>query len=192
MPLHYSERHIWESREYDPQLNAIAGYHRRSDALNDEGNEESLPRWRVIQAFSGSIDGRKALGFASLVRRYMHHCDSWWSSYRFILGVIAEIDYEVFFRSDDIRSDNDVSEVEMRELATWEVFYARLSGIQEFGWHASMNSLKFPMRELSAHISSSWSSIRSVLTGIKKHWEDEVITLATQEGRFFPPSREAG
>ena len=121
----------------------------------------------------------------------MHHCDSWWSSYRFILGVIAEIDYEVLFRSEDIKSDNDISESEMREQATWEVFYTRLSGIQEFGWHASMDSLKFPMRELSAYIGDSWNSIKSILTNLKACWEDEVITLATQEGRFFPQSREA-
>lgn len=183
----YSERRTWETREYDPQLNAVAGYHRKADALS----EETPRKWRIIQAFAGSIDGRKALGFASLVRRYMHHCDSWWSSYRFILGVIAEIDYEVFFRTDDIRFDNDVSEHEMRELATWEVFYTRLSGIQEFGWHASMESLKFPMRELSSHIDGSWSSIKPRLGEIKKRWEDEVIALATQEGRFFPRPSEA-
>lgn len=189
--LSYSERHTWEIRRYDPQLNAVAGYHRRSDALGEEGSEESPPRWRIIQAFAGSIDGRKALGFASLVRRYMQHCDSWWSSYRFILGVIAEIDYEVFFRDDDIVNSSDVSELEMREQATWEVFYTRLSGIQEFGWHASLDSLKFPMRELSAYIGDSWNGIKSVLTDLKKRWEDEVIALATQEGQFFPQAREA-
>lgn len=184
--VRYSERRTWETREYDPQLNAVAGYHRKSDALNEEGPR----KWRIIQAFAGSIDGRKALGFASLVRRYMNHCDSWWSSYRFILGVIAEIDYEVFFRSEDIKSEGDVSESEMREQATWEVFFARLSGIQEFGWHAAMESLKFPMRELSAYMDGPWSSVRTVLGSLKARWEDEVITLATREGRFFPQSRE--
>ena len=183
----YSERRFWETREYDPQLNAVAGYHRKSEALN----EETPRKWRIIQAFAGSIDGRKALGFASLVRRYMNHCDSWWSSYRFILGVIAEIDYEVFFRDENIKIEGDVSESEMREQATWEVFFTRLSGIQEFGWHASMDSLKFPMRELSAYMDTSWNSIKSILAKLKKRWEDEVIALATQEGQFFPQTRKA-
>ncbi len=183
----YSERRTWESHEYDPQLNAVAGYHRKSEAPN----EDSPRKWRIIQAFAGSVDGRKALGFASLVRRYMNHCDSWWSSYRFILGVIVEIDYEVFFRTEDIKGEDDVPESEMREQATWEVFFARLSGIQEFGWHASMESLKFPMRDLSAHMTDSWNDIKPLLTTLKQRWEDEVITLARQEGRFFPQSNEA-
>lgn len=189
-PIRYSEKYTWETHQYDPQLNAIAGYHRKDDDLDEEEGAQGAQKWRVIQAFAGSIDGRKALGFASLVRRYMHHCNSWWSSYRFILGVISEVDYEVFFRADDVRGVDAVSDGEMRELATWEVFYARLSGIQEFGWHASMESLKYPMRDLGAHVGSSWDSMRPVLAEIKRVWEDAVIDLAKRDGRFFPQRAE--
>jgi len=183
--VRYSERHTWEHHEYDPQLNAVATYHRRGD----DSDEESAQKWRMIQAFAGSIDGRKALGFASLVRRYMHHCDSWWSSYRFILGVIDEIDYEVFFRSDDLKGEADVPDEEMRDLASWEVFYTRLSGIQEFGWHASIEALKFPMTELHSHVGGAWNKLKPILKEVKRSWEDMVINIAKQEGRFFPPVR---
>lgn len=48
--IRYNERRTWKTREYDPQLNAVAGYHRKSDALD----EEAPRKWRIIQAFRRS------------------------------------------------------------------------------------------------------------------------------------------
>jgi hypothetical protein len=181
-PVRYSEKHAWETHHYDPQLSAVAAYHRQSDDDDEEGSQ----KWRVIQAFGGSVDGRKALGFASLVRRYMNHCGNWWSSYRFMLGIIEEIDYDVFFRSDDIKGENYATEDEMREQATWEVFFTRISGVQEFGWHASIEALKYPMTELYGYIGDKWDKLKPALRDAKQSWTETVIELAKNEGRFFP------
>lgn len=178
----YSEKHAWETRQFDSQMNALAAYHRRGD----EEDEEASQKWRLIQAFAGSIDGRKALGFSSLVRRYMRHCNSWWSSYRLMLAVIEEIDNDVVFKDDDVKVENNVSTDEMRESAVWEVFFARLSGVQEFGWHASIETLKYPMGELRDYVGATWSKMKSALKDVKQSWENTVIDLAKREGRFFP------
>jgi hypothetical protein len=180
--LRYSEKQAWERGLFDPQLNAISSYHRTLD-----DSEESAHKWRIIQAFSGSIDGMKALGYSSLVRRYMYHCDNWWSSYRLVLAIVAEIDLESHFRVTDLVVSNGADPEETIEAAIWEVFFTRLSGIQEFAWHASLERIMFPSRELSSFLGGEWSKLAPILAEIKTEWERTIIEFAKEQGRFFPP-----
>jgi methionine synthase II (cobalamin-independent) len=85
-----------------------------------------------------------------------------------------------------IKGENDVSEDEMREQAMWEVFFTRISGVQEFGWHASIESLKYPMTELHEYIGDKWEKLKPALRGAKQSWTETIIELAKSEGRFFP------
>ena len=75
---HYSEKFVWERRQYDPLTQSLAQYHK------------TKPAWIFLQAMAGGLDGPRSLADASLVRRYMDNCGSWRTSYRFALAIVQE------------------------------------------------------------------------------------------------------
>ena len=128
-PIRYSEKLRWEKGSFDPIVHALAQYHRVE------------PRWGLISAFSGGVDGRRSLTHSSLVRRYMKHCDNWTSSYRLVLGLLEEIDILPQFDHRSLVPPNGTSNGEVAEQAIWDVVLTRLSALQEYGWHAGIESL---------------------------------------------------
>lgn len=177
----YSERAAWDGRSFDPALHAVAMYHR------GEGQSDVGGKSRFIQAFVGSMDGQRAMAYSSLVRRYMHHCDSWTSSYRLLLAQISEIDTDVVISRAQLVADGaPIGEVAV--AAKWEVFFCRVSAIQEFGWHASMDTLVHPLVSVrESVISMDWDALMRGLSALKDKWQDEIIEKAKVEGEYFPP-----
>jgi hypothetical protein len=181
----YREKDAWETHSFDPDLSAVAAYHRR----RDEAEQSGLQKWRFIKAFSGSVDGRKSISFASMARRYMSVCGTWTSSYRFVLTIINDLDRDVFFAPQDLVAANGESREELTRAARWEVFFTRISGVQEYGWHAALDDLRFPMRHLATHVSDDdWNALLLTLKSIKLGWEDQVIKMAKSASVFFPKS----
>ena len=153
-------------------------YHR-----GDEAEAAAPGKWRFIQAFGGSFDARRALAYSSLVRRYMHHCDSWNSSYRLILAQIEETGASIAVPEEELLSDNGMGE----RAACWEVFFAQLSGLQEFGWHASLESLTAPMSRLGSAVAEfDWDAVRTAVQPLRVEWRAEIIAKAQIEGEYFP------
>ena len=83
--IRYSERLRWDKGTFDPIDHALAQYYRTE------------PRWRLISAFTGGVDGRRSLTHCSLIRHYLYQCGTWKSSYRLIMGLLQEIDLEPRF-----------------------------------------------------------------------------------------------
>jgi hypothetical protein len=188
--LRYSERRAWDSRSFDPSLYAVASYHGEGEP---EADPAEVPKWRLIKSFAGSVDARKALAFSGMVRRYLRHCDSWQSSYRLVLALIGELDYEVFARPDDLLSVNGESPA-ARLLATrWEVLFSRLSGVQEYGWHASLDDLMHPMERLADSVASEdWETMSQTLGACIPDWQARVIGMAKAEGQYYQVSSGIG
>ena len=181
----YSEKYAWDSRTFDPSLQAMAMYHRADDAAENGGKA------RFIQAFVGSIDGRRALAYASLVRRYMHHCDTWTSSYRLVLAIVEEITSETVVQAGELLGTD--CEEESRAAVGWEVLYCRISGLQEFAWHASLQGLLHPLSPVYGSIAGmDMASVRGSLATLKESWREQIIGKAKAEGEYFPqpPSGE--
>ena len=177
----YSEKFAWEHGQYDPLLNALAQYHKAERS------------WVFIQAFSGGVDGMRSLTHASLVRRYMDRCAKWTSSYRLVLSMVQEIDIEPRFEDRDLISSSYLGVEEARSQALWDVIFARLSGLQEYGWHSGLEYLVWITDKINGGLSEfDWGKLKSELASTKPRVTSMIIKHAQDNGEFFAhyPERE--
>ncbi len=170
----YSEKFAWERREFDPVNHSLALYHRTN------------PTWIFVQTMSGGIDGRRSLAQASVVRRYMDNCGTWQSSYRLILGIIQDLSLTPIFNEGDLNDEDGEMGEELKEDALWDVFFTRLSGIQEYGFHSGIEDLMWATDNLNgALVSLDWMKLKKELSLKTKEWTQIVIDHAAEEGEFF-------
>ena len=177
--LKYSERFAWENHHFDPLLHSLAQYHK------------SHPAWVFIQSFSGGLDGRRSLAHAALIRRYMNHCGTWVSSYRLVLAALQEIDCEPHFITDGLRGESDPEVV--KHEALWDVVYTRLSGLQEYGFHAGLEEILWASDALNGSLAEQdWPGLAKQLHEKRSAWTDLIISHAKAEEEFFPPVDASG
>lgn len=179
--LPYSEKFAWERRQFDSLNQCLAQYHKIS------------PTWIFLQAMSGGMDGRRSLAHASIVRRYMNNCGTWVSSYRFILGMIQELSVTPIFNNTDLNyEEGDIVE-EVHEDAVWDVFFTRLAGIQEYGFHSGLEDLMWATDKLNgALVSLDLLELKNELNVRIEEWTDMVIEHAKNEGGFFSVEERIG
>lgn len=177
--LSYSEKFVWDRKQFDPLNQSLAQYHK------------TKPIWVFLQAMSGGIDGRRSLAHASLVRRYMDHCGTWRSSYRFILALVQELPSTPQFRDQDLNIENDNADNETRQEAVWDVFFTRLSGLQEYGFHAGLENLMWATDQLNEALTTlDWPALKAQLQAKLSEWTEQIIQHAKNENAFFPPQPE--
>ena len=173
--IRYSEKLRWENHTFDPIVHALAQY------------EKVEPRWIFISAFSGGTDGRRALTHSSLVRRYMSNCGSWKSSYRLVLGLLEEIDIQPRFEPRELVPAGETATTEAAEEALWDVLFARLATLQEYGWHAGLEDLMWASDSLNGGLTDlDWPRLQAELTARRDDWIELIIASAKQHHGFFP------
>lgn len=172
----YSEKHVWFKRQFDPVVQAVAQYGRMEEA-----------NWTYIRAFAGGVDGRRVLCHAGLVRRYQHRCNSWRSSYRLMLGVIDSlVANDLVFNRRDLWSGFSLPDETANE-ARWEVVFGAFSALSEFGWHASLEDLMYPLERLNGALAEyDWEALQPAMDEAGQAWRDLVIEHAQAHGEFFP------
>jgi len=171
----YSERYSWERGTFEPLTHALAQYFKAER------------RWVFIQAFTGGMDGRRSLAHASLVRHYIDHCGTWTSSYRLVLGLLEEIHVTPHFSQDSLRTSGVMSIEETVEDALWEVVFVRLSAVQEYGWHAGIESLMWVTDAVNGSLAEfDWSRLQEELSTLRQGWIHEIISHAKSHEAFFP------
>jgi len=174
-PIPYSERFTWRQHSFDPVSQALAQYHKIEKA------------WVFVQAFTGGLDGRRALAHAALIRRYMDRCGTWRSSYRLILAMLQEICVTPHFDETILVLDPGESAEQASGEALWDVVFVRLAGIQEYGFHAGLENLMWATDELNGSLSSlDWTRLRGDLSDKRDAWTSQIITHAEAQGTFFP------
>jgi hypothetical protein len=172
--IHYSEKYLWESGTFDPLTHALAQYFKSSR------------RWIFIQAFTAGVDGRRSLAHSSLVRHYMEHCGTWTSSYRLVLGLLEEIDNTPAFSPQALAYDGQ-SPGEEETDALWDVVYTRFAALQEYGWHAGLESLMWATDAVNGSLADlNWQQLQGELSQLRKQWIELVIAHAKQHDAFFP------
>lgn len=177
--LRYSEKFAWESKQFDPLTQALAQYHK------------AKPSWIFLQAMSGGIDGRRSLTHASLVRRYMDNCGTWKSSYRFVLAVVKDLGNSPMFQKGDLITSREEDEEGLREDAVWDVFFTKLSGIQEYGFHSGIETLMWSTDQLNGSLASlDWGGLGRELEIRVPEWLELIIQRAMDEGEFFSHTSE--
>lgn len=173
--IQYSEKFAWERGYFDPITQSLAQYHK------------TKPAWIFLQAMSGGIDGRRNLTHSSLVRRYMDNCGTWRSSYRFVLAMVRELPATPCFQDSDLNTNGTESDVEIQGEAIWDVFFTRLSGIQEYGFHSGVETLMWATDELNGALTSlDWHGLIGDLSRKATEWTELIIRHAKDEGGFFP------
>jgi hypothetical protein len=172
--IQYSEKYAWERGEFDPLNHALAQFFKTNR------------RWVFIQAFSAGADGRRSLAHSCLVRHYMDHCDTWTSSYRLVLGLVQEIDNTPQFTPQALQAGECGSECAATE-ALWDVVFARLAALQEYGWHAGLESLMWATDAVNgAFAELKWPPLQQELAKLRHQWLQVIITHAKEHGSFFP------
>lgn len=191
IPKHsYNERRDWERGRFDPLLNSLSQYHRRKSQEEDT-EEDSGWKWRFIQTYAGGLDTQRALVHVSLIRRYMHHCGTWVSSWRLMLAAINDVDTAPVLEPRELRLSKERPESVVKEDALWEIIFSRLSAIQEFGFHAAIEEFRWVTDSMNGTLSSlDWSKLRPELTKKKKAWTSMIMTLAKKENVFFAPTQD--
>lgn len=173
--LQYSEKFTWERRTFDPISHSLAQYHK------------TRPTRIFLQTLSGGVDGRRSLTQASLVRRYMDRCGTWRSSYRFVLALIQELPITSQFLERDLNSTDATSLEDIRNEAVWDVFFARLSGVQEYGFHSGIETLMWATDQMNGALTElNWPELLEELNDKVAEWTDLVIKHARSEDEFFP------
>ncbi|MCI0377737.1 MAG: hypothetical protein L0215_09035 [Gemmataceae bacterium] len=172
----YSEQYQWEQNSFDPIVHSIAQYYKVE------------PRWVLISAFAGGVDGRHSLTHGSLIRHYMDRCGTWTSSYRLVLGLLKEIDVEPQFAAEAlVQSQNGAPSDASLLDAVWDVVYVRLSAIQEYGWHAGLEPLMWASDTVNGGLSKmNWSRLQEEFHQHRDAWVHLVIEHAKQHDAFFP------
>lgn len=174
--LHYSEKFAWERKQFDPINQSLAQYHK------------TKPAWIFLQAMTGGIDGRRSLAHASLVRRYMDNCGTWRSSYRFVLSLVYELPKTPRFQDTDLITHGLSQDAGFQQEAVWDVFFTRLSGIQEYGFHSGLETLMWATDQLNGSLTSlDWPGLVRELNAKSPEWIDLIMRHAMDEGAFFPP-----
>lgn len=179
--LRYSEKFAWERRKFDPVNHSLAQYH------------DTNPTRIFLQAMSGGMDGRRSLAHASIVRRYMDNCGTWISSYRFILAIIQELSVRPMFHDHDLNDEEEDIGEEVHEDAVWDVFFTRLAGIEEYGFHSGIEELMWATDKLNgALVSLDWMKLKNELNEKTGEWINLVIEHASEEGEFFRVGGSSG
>lgn len=173
----YSEKFVWENKLFDSLLNTLAQY------------DKVDKTWIFVQAFSGGVDGRRALVHTSLVRRYMNKCDTWTSTYRLMLALLQEIDIEPHFDPRSLIVEEDTTLAETQFQALWDVIFARIASLQEYGWHAGLEDLMWATDTIIGGLAElNWPVLQEELARQRGKWTTRIIDHAKTEGEFFKVS----
>jgi hypothetical protein len=157
---------------------AIAAYHELESSRDATAHRRAL----TVATFAGAADGRKAIAHASLLRRALLDggLSSLWM--RRMLDLIDEVDADVLVPAMDIMEHDGTM------AAKWEVAHARLSGVQELGWHLENDAMKYPMMELGAYAADEdWKGFLTALGGLKQRWRDLLIAYDVEAAILHTP-----
>ncbi len=169
---YYSEKHAWLSRSFDALTQNLAHSYKIK------------PTWVFVQSLAGGNDGRRAVAHSSLVRRYMANCRTWRSSYRFVLALVQELPRTPQFEAEDIIPEAGPDAL---QDALWDAFFTRISGIQEYGFHAGVEELMWATDHLNgALIQFDWGGLKKDLETKSTEWTELIIQRAQSEHVFFP------
>ncbi|WP_437581297.1 hypothetical protein [Sorangium sp. So ce887] len=172
VPRAYDSDDVPDAERLDNVTRAVAAYHALDSAPDTTVQRRSL----TLATFAGAADGRRAMMYASLVRRVLASGAPARMWTRRVLDLLDEIDTDVLFRAADLLEAGGAA------AARWEVAHARLSCIQEFGWHAAREELMYPMMELGAHVAEEdWNGFLLALGRLKGSFRDVVIALDAEQ-----------
>lgn len=176
--IQYSERYNWQQKSFDPITHAVAQYFK------------VRRKWVLISAFAGGVDGRRSLAHSCLVRHYMDHCGTWTSSYRLVLGIVQEIDAQPGFGRSEL-SHVDGANCDLASEALWDVVFVRLSAVQEYGWHAGLETLMWASDAVDGALADlNWPRLQDELAKLRTHWVESIIEHAREHDAFFPAPEE--
>ena len=165
----YSEKHAWVTGTHDSLTQILAHSYKIK------------PTWLFVESLSGGVDGRRLLAHSSIVRRYMANCGTWRSSYRFALSTIKEVSEHPSFNDEDLLEGSTVDEAE------WDVLFAGISCVQEYGFHSGIETLMWATDQVNgALVDFNLTKARDELSKRSLEWVDLVIRHATDNGAFFP------
>jgi hypothetical protein len=170
--INYSEKHVWLTSTHDSLTQSLAHSYKIT------------PTWVFVESLAGGGDGRRALAHAAVVRRYMSNCRTWKSSYRFVLSLVEELSKTPHFEEEDVNPE--VKQDPLQE-ALWDVFFCRISGVEEFGFHSGLEELMWATDQLNGSLLEfSWVDLKRDLKEKSPRWTELIIRHATDEGVFFP------
>ena len=69
----------------------------------------------------------------------------------------------------------------------WDVFFCRISGVEEYGFHSGLEELMWATDQLNGTLLDfNWADLRQELKEKSLRWTEMIIRHAQDEGVFFP------
>jgi hypothetical protein len=104
---------------------------------------------------------------------------------------LQEIDVSPQFGLDELWMANGSSPDVAANDAFWDVVFARLATVQEYGWHAGLEPLMWASDALNGAVSRfDWPQLHKQLVEQRASWTRLVIEHAKQHHAFFPAPDE--
>ncbi|XXT24338.1 hypothetical protein WME94_22650 [Sorangium sp. So ce429] len=176
----YDSDGMFGAERLDTTTRAVAAYH----ALDSAPDATAQRRGWTLATFAGAADGRKAMTYASLVRRMFTSGGLSRIWVRRMLDLLDEIGIDVLFRAVDLLDPGSAT------AARWEVAHARLSCVQEFGWHAGQELLMYPMMELGGYVAEEdWNGFLLALGRLKESFREHLLAVDVELRILGPEAR---
>jgi hypothetical protein len=117
----------------------------------------------------------------------MDRCGTWTSSYRLVLTLLQEIHIEPRFDETMLVAMDGCAAEALCHEALWDVIFTRLSGLQEYGFHAGLESLMWATDSVNGGLSQlRWDILQGQLRKQTASWTREIIAHARAHNVFFP------
>lgn len=100
--------------------------------------------------------------------------------------MIQELSVSPIFNNTDLKYEEGDIEDEVHEDAVWDVFFTRLAGIQEYGFHSGIEDLMWATDKLNgALVSLDWLKLKNDLNVRIGEWTNMVIEHAKKRRRIL-------
>jgi hypothetical protein len=100
---------------------------------------------------------------------------------------LNEIDEEPKFDTRSILVGEGDDPAASAQEALWDVVFTRLSGLQEYGYHAGLESVMWATDSLNGGLSTlNWPALKNELSQMRQVWTEQILSHATEQGVFFP------
>ena len=71
--------------------------------------------------------------------------------------------------------------------ALWDVFFTRISGVEEYGFHSGLEELMWATDQLNGSLADfNWDGLKRDLEVKAPEWTELIIKHAQDEDGFFP------
>ena len=176
--VEYSEKYAWENRNFDPNLNLVALYHR------------TPKKWVFLTSFLGAENTVKSLMHSSLSRRYIQQCGAGQDNYRVALSVAYELGKSSppkkkdFMVTRAVATQFEVSD-DTIHLYQKDIELLKLYCVQEYGYLVNDDEIMWVSDDVDISLDQPSLKFMEVMRSLSNLLVDRIIGGAKKRNVYF-------